>query len=557
MSDVESSLRQEGMPAVPTGLTAWVEIDGTEYAVLRVSTRYARLETKAIADLATGTRSAMSNRQGQEPARQAIPASFEFIRGTPAKLWVEVSETVPCPLAPADTPVLLKEGKHCLMDGVIDDGGPADLSDGSFNVRCVIVSRLVYLATGATHFTMVRGSGVDTTQLLGLTNDRFVTAISSDTIDQDFWGAMVRSFESILTSRAIDDPQGRLARFLDFVSANLSDLPETALRALRLIGGELKARFAGTTWSEVVAAYIQSQLHLDIARQSLLAKIQALAEDFFFALVEHGSGIGVVPWSPIVHRSDCRKIWPSGVLSAQWVSHSTDLVAGVMFLHTHGPLTRSSAPTQNEDFILGGFRRHGVEGGVNDIDVAGDALGLFTPLPAPAWMHNRVRDGGFNFTPSSIPDLRRFTNPYAREIALRENYRGRGVTLRCPLRLDVGPCTPIQFIYPGLAGTELDDSVALFGSVEAVTVTISSSDRSAVTEMEVLYVRSNHQQRVDVDQRPADGFGGPRDSWTDSAGFHPVWAQPYRGRRLDEAPVTRSGADIPAVQEPPRPESSG
>jgi hypothetical protein len=532
-SPLINSLRQGDLPAIPTSLSAWVEIGGVAYAVVRVAVRFSRLEIKAAVDFAVGV-----NARGDGNLK-TLPASFAFLRGTPAKIWLRVDEDVELPWAPAGGDnTLLKKGEHRLIDGVIDDGGPADLADGAFNVRCVIVSKLIYLDTGATHFTSVRGSHLDTTQLAGITHGNSPVVVNAGELQADFWKGITATVVRILTmTRTFTNVGDRIAQFLKFTGGDRNDLPQTAVNAINLIKGGLPTGIFGRTdMARVVAEHIQAELSRDLGRQSIYAKFQAWAEDFFFAIVENGNGIATVPWTPLVHRDDCRPLWPSGVLSAQWVSHDTSLVNGVVFIdNPYGSVT-GAPPVRVVN--LGGFRRQGTQAGKNDVDVAGDALGLFTPLPAPAWMHARPADGKrLGFSANTRPEaVQAYANGYARELALRQNYRGRIVILRCPLRLDIGPCTPVKIVYPNLPGTNLSESVAVYGSVEAVTLTISAGEKKAVTEMEVMYARSDHQQAIDIDQRPLVGFGGPGSTWGSAKGFHPLWAQPYLGNRLDVPP---------------------
>lgn len=542
LPDLTRAMRNHGLPVAPTSMAAWIEIDGIEYAAVKVAVRNSRMDVKAMVDLAVGTSARDTH------GRKAVPASFRFVRGTPAKVWVEVDRdvVVEAPEGPEDT--LLREGKHCLIDGVIDDGGPGDLADGVFNLRCVIVSKMIYLATGATHFTAVRAAHLDTSELTGVSLRDYVTPIDLDVARDDFWLALQNLFIEYLSAREFSpDVSDRIAKFLDFVGGNPQDLPQTAINALKTIGGALPGGiFADTDMARVVTQYIARQFHRDLSQQSIYAQLQAMAEDFFFAVVENGNGVAVVPWTPLVHSSECKPIWPATVLQSQWVTHDSGMMSGLVFIDN--PYGSMFTPSQESatDFVLGGFRRRGVEGGKNDIDVAGDALGLFTPLPGPSWMHVRSNAQGDLHRPTTSIDtsvVREYASPYAREVALRYNYRGRMVMVRCPFRLDVGPCTPVKIVFPGLAGTGIDESVAVFGSVETVTLTLSAAEKRAATEMEVMYARSTHQQSTDIDERPLDGFGGPQDTWGSTKGFHPLWSHPYLGNRLDEEP--RSLPDIP------------
>ena len=557
LTDLVSRLRQSDLPSISSSFSAWVEIDGTEYAVVKIAVRYARTETKLVVDLASG------NASRDIGGRRAIPSDFKFIRGTPARALLRVDREVPAGFVGANDPngaePLLKAGLHVLMNGVIDEGGPADLASGRFNMRCIIMSKLSYLATGSTHFTNVSGSQLDTTRPVGFTSTQFPGALTPDNARSDFWRATRTALNAILDARSFFG-QNRVQTFLDFANQELGDPPQTAINALASIPGSLPGGiFANSDMARVVARYVSRELARDIGRQSILGRIQGLAEDFFFALIEHGEGYGIVPYTAFAHSSECKKIWPSTLEGVQWKAHNTAQVAGLVFIdNPYGQLT-GVVPTGQDpaQFILGGFKRRAVESAKNEIDQDGNGLGLFTTLPAPSWMHARREDGSGgeevrNLTPEVVASGVRETygNVYAREIALRQSFVGRMISVKCPLRMDVGPCAPVHIIYPALAGTGVEEDTSMYGSVEAVTLVIDATSKKAGTELEVMYVRSQAQQELDVDERPtgSPGFGGQGGSYVSTTGFHPLWARPYLGRRLDESVVAgEPTVDFPVV----------
>lgn len=537
-------LRQADLPTVPASFSAWLELDGKEYAIVKLAVRYSRTETKIVVDLASG------NASRNTGGRPAVPADFEFIRGTPAKVWLEVDKDVEALWAGQSSgrDLLLKKGTHVLADGVVDDGGPSDLAKGRFNMRCVIVSKLLYMASGATHFSNVSASHLNTTLLTNLVGSGAKAAVNADLAGNDFWNAVRSAIIGILDTRFFgqtkndDIINNRVGRFVQFAGTEFGDIPEATIRAITSIYGALPSgTFSNGGMVDVVTNYLNRELSRDLGRQSILARVQALADDFFFALIEHGLGSAIVPYTPFVHSSECKDLWPSTVESVQWTTHDTAIVSGMLFVDSpFGSLTRGrSAPQTSEQFIIGGFKRRTSRSAVNDIDLEGNNLGLITTLPAPSWMKATNKDDLPSVNARNVQSD--FGNIYARELCLKQSYMGRSVLVRGPLRMDIGPCTPVRVVYPAIAGAGPTEETSMFGAVEAITLVMDASAAKAMSEMEVMYVRSKAQQELDVDERPVSstgqpGFGGKGSGFVSTQGFHPLWSSPYLGRRLDERP---------------------
>ena len=114
---------------------------------------------------------------------------------------------------------------------------------------------------------------------------------------------------------------------------------------------------------------------------------------------------------------------------------------------------------------------------------------------------------------------------------------GRSLTLECPFRMDIGVCTPVRMLYPDVAGTGLHEAAAIYGAVESVSIMLDASSKRAVTVLEIMYARSEQQQKQDIDSYP-----GPAGQPSGGAPYlHPIWAKTYLGRRLDEHPGSGLG----------------
>ena len=536
-----NSMRQSDLPTVPASFSAWLEINGTAYAIVKLAVRYSRTETKVVVDLASG------NASRDIGGRPAIPPDFEFIKGIPARVMIEIDNDVRAlwassPDRSASRDLLLKKGTHVLMDGVIDDGGPSDLSRGRFNMRCVIVSKLIYLASGATHFSNVNVAHLNTLTLTGLTNNGHDMSVDTNLATNDFWAGVRSALSNIVLRQVGFQNTGVVRNFLAFAGPESERPPTQVVTALESIYGSLPSGgvFTESTMVDTVVSYLNAELYKDLGRQSILARLQALADDFFFALIEHGLGAGIVPYTPFVHSSECKNLWPSTIESVSWIRHDTVLVAGLVFIdNPYGSLTGGlKGPPDPTQFTLGGYKRPSVESAINAIDPVGNNLGLITTLPGPTWM----KGSQVGIPGDTADDIQgKYGNIYARELALKQSYMGRVVSVKCPFRMDIGPCTPVRIVYPAIAGTGVAEETSMYGAVEAVTLVIDASAATAATELEVMYVRSKAQQELDVDQRPIRGdglagFGGQGSSSTSTKGFHPLWPQPYLGRRLDERP---------------------
>lgn len=541
LASLLSSTRQGDLPSVSFAFHAWVEIGGTEYAAVQVAVTQSKHEGRAICELAVGTNTR------DLAGRKAIPANFKFIRGTPARVLVEVDRDVGSAATGADSregrSLLLKKGTHVLFDGVVDDGGPSNLSHGRFNLRVIIVSKLIYLATGSLQYSGLP-SGYLGGGLANLLNNSFPIGIKGDP-GIDFWQSIkdcylrIINIEESLIGVANTNALGAFIQ--EFKLQGKRSTVNAAM--LNQIGGGLPGGvFSTTPMGRVVTAYFNAELHYDLAQQSILQRIKALAEDFHFALIENGLGYAVVPYTPFVPRSAIKAtIWPDTVYSTQWTSHSTATLAGLAFVdNLRGTLfasARSDGQSAATFAVYGAYSRPGTPIPTNPLDPNGNALGMLMALPAPTWLSGQTGKSNTAAVVEAarnsfyINELRKFGDPYARELTLKQAYMGHSLTVECPLRLDIGVCTPVRMVYPDVAGTGLIDAAAIYGSVEGVSIVLDAASKRAVTVLEIMYARSDQQQAQDVDPGPFGSYAGG------TSDLHPIWATTYLGARLDEPPT--------------------
>jgi len=546
LANLLSSLRHSDLPSVSFSFQAWVEIAGVEYAAVQVAVTQSRIESRAICELAVG-----SNTRDLA-GRKSMPANFRFIRGTPARVMLLVEQDVAS--GHAGSGPLLRAGTHVLFNGVVDDGGPSNLSHGRFNLRVVIVSRLLYLATGSVQFDGLP-SGYVGGGLANLLNTEFPIVMDEETARRDFWEAIRATYTELIKieeSNVGDLSNGSTS--FDALTAFLQEFGTQRSTANATLLAEIKGAlpggiFSDTAMSYCVTRYFNAELGYDLAQQSILQRIRALGEDFHFALVEHGTGYAVVPYTPFVPRSAITQvIWPDTVYGVQWSSQSTATIAGLAFIdNPYGSVLHEGRPDGEQAStyaVFGAYKRPGTPNPLNPVDPQGDALGLILPLPAPTWISGRLgrREADsvvtLGLTANPTEELRRFGSPYARELALKKCYMGKALTVECPLRMDIGVCSPVKVVYPDVAGTGLQDAAAIYGAVESVSILLDASSKRAVTVLEVMYARSEQQQIQDIDPGPI----GP-DSPGSPAYLHPIWAEAYLGRRLDEHPDANDGAE--------------
>lgn len=551
LASMTSSLRHGDLPAVSFSFRAWIEISGTQYAAVQVAVTHSRVESRAICELAVGTNS-------RDPhGRKAVPANFLFVRGTPAKVVVEIDQDVGSVSDGADgrqgRSLLLRKGTHVLFDGVIDDGGPSNLAHGRFNMRVVLVSNLIYLATGSVQYAGLP-SGYLGGGLANLLNDQFPVQIKDDPT-VNFWASMRDAYiriidipENLIGSASSNALQVFLQKFLKQDNGTGTVTRSTVnVDLLNAIVGYLPGGvFKDTRMSAVVTAYFNGELHYDLAQQSILQRIKSLGEDFHFALIENGLGYAVVPYTPFVPRTAIvSTIWPDTVYSAQWTSQSTATIAGLAFVDAlDGTMFNVPLNGKPTFAIYGSYARPGTPIPENPLDPNGNALGMLIPLPAPAWLsgqtgHKNTFERVKQTRADYAAELQKFGDPYARELALKQSYMGRSLTLECPFRMDIGVCTPVRMLYPDVAGTGLQAAAAIYGAVESVSIMLDASSKRAVTVLEIMYARSEQQQKQDIDSYP-----GPAGPHSGSAPYlHPIWAETYLGRRLDEHPGSGLGPE--------------
>ena len=434
-------------------------------------------------------------------------------RGSDAKVRIVAARGVQDPVSGAS---LLRTGETLAFQGVVDMDGPSDVSFGSFNAQVVLSGRCKLLDTGTLQSSdVISGSGVDLTKGVGRFsgNEVTITAVpgyerfNPGVIQVDFW----RALKDILVAIASTGDQvggEESAAAQDFKRAVGKLRPNTAaLKILEQIQGTLPG-LGDTTLAGRMATYLDQEFS-SAAYKSFFNRLIELGFIFGYRLIEQPLGIAVVPYSPfVVPESDHRVITPSSCFNMGWIQREVNSYSGQVMMAS-GPSSATGGAGQ-PSFVAGAYTR----------PIEESPLGYVMTQPAPPFFFYPVQGSSQTQRDQTlIADANRI-NSYARDFCLLNSYRGRSLQLTCPVRFDVGHGTPVKIQYPDLGGGALGPAV--YGSVQAVRVTLDATKRIAVSSLEVGYLRSSEQFNAEAQDEHATR--------------HPFWNTVYRGGRLDQAP---------------------
>lgn len=490
--------------AVTVPFTARAEIGGASYPLTRFEVTYmTNMLSQASADFAIGTRS-----DGGQGAHQV-----EFIRGTPASLWMDIEAAVADPVRGT---ILLPAGSHKVFDGVIDDTGPSNLQKGAFNLQAKLVSSLAKLDTGALQMSrLVPRSVFDTSVPIGnALRENVISAqyprFVGDNLKTDFWDELRRVLLSIAASSIEGAAQPRALReYIEAVGTG-TEANGQATNMLGLIQGALTPNevWADPEFNKNLATYL-TYLFFDnnFRMESFLARVVSLGQEFKFRVVESPLGVAIAPYSPFFPSGDAKILYPSSIIAVQWESQRPESCGG-------GVMTAAGAgraqKSDGQRYIVGSHVRPGFEK---------NPLGVILPLPAPEWMARLRNDLGQ--AGGELPASGKLGSSYCKELVLENAYSGRTVQVLCPPRLDIGCLTPVKIQYPTIPGVNDGggDNTAVYGSVQMVKLTADAVKKSAETTFVVGYVRSATQQKAEFEDYA-----------------HPIWSQRYVGAALTEHP---------------------
>lgn len=485
------------------GVKAILSIDGTNFDLTSFDVTYiANQVARAVCFISIGFKG-----YGQGVAAQGLSSSL--VRGTPAQLILTVANDVTDPIS--DTP-LLKSGTYIALDGLVEDVAPSNLSYGQFNFKVLIVSKLAILSSGTLQLNnLAPQSWFDTSVVMGYLNGPNGTSIAptvpqfdGGAIGADFWAELARVFEAISATGLATGSSNVRSAVAQFAAAFGTDVNVNALAVLQNISGSLPLAPGVQTLGVGIASYLTNMFLGQYHMESFYARVITLSQEFRFRVFESFTGLHVVPYSPFYAASDAVSIYPSTYTAANWINREPNSVLGAAIMAAGASVT-STDP--NIPYLVGSYKR----------PISQNPFGIILPVPSPPWILN-YQNYNDNFVVST-PDVTTsqiIGDNLARDTALDFAYRGSAIQLLGPLRTDIGLFTPVQVLYPSIAGG-ITNGPSVYGSVQMVKLHMDSVTKTADTTMEVGYVRSAAMQSLEV-----DGY------------VHPIFASNYTGARLDQ-----------------------
>ncbi len=493
------------MQVVTVPFSADLVVNGTHFPLTSFSADYiAHQVSHAQANLAVGF-------QGSTAGVRVKEAFVEH--GTPAQILMTVDSNV---LDPVSNTLLLRKGVHTAFDGYVDDIGPGNLQMGTFNVRARLISKLATLNSGSLQVSKLKPvSYLDTTASLRATDKNLLAfgnkgeRFTQAGLEEDFWGDLKKILLAIantgLGNNLADQTQrSALVDFIQFFNEGGQNPNNEAIAVLNLIKGSLipgLLRTSGVTRG--LGDYLNTRFSSDFQMDSFLTRIRDLGQEFKFRLIESFNTIQVVPYSPFfIDDERVTQIHPSTVHAINWMNEQPNNILGCAILWG-GPSATSN--DQSIIHVIGKYRR----------PISSTQLGAIPTFIGPRWLSKKSPVG--QGAGATVDEAMRDTIGlgYAKESALEMAYMGSMLQVEAPLRTDIGLLTPVKIIYPEIAGTDLGPAV--YGSVQAVRIEADALSKKACTVMDIGYVRSQALQSAEL-----------------AAYQHPIWADQYRGGRLDD-----------------------
>lgn len=433
-----------------------------------------------------------------------------FDRGDEARIIVNGATGFSTGSQAPNQTVAFNVDDYDLFDGVIDDFGPGSLKFGQFSVQVRIFGRLALLASGTLGSSSVSPSShLDTAVFFayGTGSGDAPGMINLTDVQVGFWQPLRDAMQAIaLQSNA---PENSVAKAVQQLFG--ADVNAAAAGLLDEIQGGLdwnsRSRQFATGITTSLNALMMSQWQFD----SFFQRIVKMGELLRFKLVENGSALRVVPYTPFFSRQDALIVGPRTYDQFGWDNKSEfrNYAGCVLVEGAHHDISDPAAVG-----VVGSYRLPG-----------NNPYGQAHVGTVPAWLgtidENMFTGGGGAraFTALSSSGL---GDRLAKFMTWELNYQNRRFSFSCPfLRADIGPLEAVRLDFPSapeiIGGT---DTPAIYGSVETVDVTIDATARAARTTYSVGYARSYQQQQrqIDPDLDP---------------GEHPFWGTNYVGGRLD------------------------
>ena len=210
--------------------------------------------------------------------------------------------------------------------------------------------------------------------------------------------------------------------------------------------------------------------------------------------------------------------------SFQWTSKAYQDYIGTVFVSGGGVEADPGKHGTGEDLIAGVGKVNGLRYGRVHVAPSPGVLSFATEALAQGGVGERRA-----LITKGVRDA--YGDVYATIKALELHYESRTCSVSCPcVRTDIGPLTALAIRFPNIpeilsaTGTT---TLGVYGTVQAVTISIDATSGFAQTTYDVGYVRSLQQQR-DLERMDL---------------LHPFFDTNYLGARLDGDPFESGFAD--------------
>ena len=422
-----------------------------------------------------------------------------------------------------------------LFRGVIEDFGPVQLSPGVFALQVLARGRLMWLASETLNATGIKANQYTDASIVY--SDRFGSILPPFQLDptlsrSDLAAALKATF--FASASAFDNPTdfaqyapaGSIARqLLDIFGGNANSLVRSTIAGM---SGELIWRDITTRDTEripltdriveAITDRLNEALTYDWYGESYLTRYQNIGSNLFFRVIEVCNDIRVVPYVPFFRSIDAYPLLPSTVSSIQWVINEQRACRGTALLS--GPGT----DTEQEQMIIGWYNS------------PGNPTGAVYIMEAPSILMRNTGDNRFESETGSqarsvIGDIGNLGDRYAKFYTWDANYGSRQLRVTSPtLRTDIGPLEAVRVDFPAVPDVQAAvNTIAMYGSVVNVTITLDATRGQALTTYDISHVRSYQQQQDEIDAHIV-------------AREHPFFTDNYFGGRLDsDRPRSISG----------------
>lgn len=442
----------------------------------------------------------------KEGADTAVVANFE--RGTRATVFVESADITSEVLGYAG----LTSDSYTLFRGKIDDFGPSTLQYGSFGLSVRLLGVMADLTTGTLSTSNIVPKSFKDTAVAwqysqGVADPK---QFDPENASVDLWDEMSDVFQEIAT--AVEPPQDSVTAFI--VDKFGVETNQVAANILAEIEGSLNWNAASRLYIPSIVYNMNQMMVREWFYESFMNRIIGYGEMLKFSVIENGSGIRVVPWTPFFRRTSAAPITPDTYSALQWNYGEFRSYCGAVLVDGTG---HDASVQGGPGLIVGSYKMPGKPFGQVHV---GTVPAFFSEMTQS--MH--TGGGGVrSLLPANAEGDTTIGDRLAKHLTWEENFRGRSLQVTCPLlRTDIGPLEAVRVDFPDIP--EIDSGVstpAVYGSVMRVSVAIDAAQQLATTSYDIGYVRSYSQQKFQIDP----GLS--------STNEHPFFDSLYIGGRLD------------------------